>query len=159
GDAHESEDAFQATFLVLVEKAGGLWVEETLGPWLHRVAVHTSSCAGSAAARRRNHELRAAERAVRVESPDAGSRAAVARVLHAEIDRLPDRYRVPIVLCDLEGKSCEEAARQMGRPVGTVKSWRARGRAQLRARLVRAGLAPALGAWAAGASEIGRAAV
>ena len=55
----------------------------------------------------------------------------IEKVLHEEINRLPDRYRVPIVLCDLEGFSCEEAAGRMGRPVGTVKSWRFRGRERL----------------------------
>ncbi len=63
-------------------------------------------------------------------------------MLHEAIDRLPERYRVPIILCDLEGRSCEDAARRMGRPVGTVKSWRARGRARLRQRLIQVGLAP-----------------
>jgi Sigma-70, region 4 len=62
------------------------------------------------------------------------------QALHDEINRLPERYRVVIVLCDLEGHTCEEVARRMGRPVGTVKSWRSRGRERLRQRLVRSGL-------------------
>ena len=62
------------------------------------------------------------------------------QALHDEISRLPERYRVVIVLCDLEGHTCEEVARRMGRPVGTVKSWRSRGRERLRKRLVRSGL-------------------
>jgi hypothetical protein len=73
----------------------------------------------------------------------------VEQVLHKEINRLPECYRVPIVLCDLEGYTCEEAARRMGRPLGTVKSWRFRGREQLRHRLTRLGLAPSVGLAAA----------
>jgi uncharacterized protein (TIGR03067 family) len=61
-------------------------------------------------------------------------------VLHEEVNRLPERYRVPIVLCDLEGRTCEEAARYTGSPVGTVKSWRARGRERLRDRLTQRGI-------------------
>ena len=69
-------------------------------------------------------------------------------VLHEEIDRLPERYRAPLVLCDLEGRSHEQAARHLGWPVGTVKSRQARGRERLRDRLRRRGLAPDAGALA-----------
>ena len=64
----------------------------------------------------------------------------LARVLHEEIDRLPERYRAPVVLCDLEGRTHEQAARHLGWPVGTVKSRLSRGRERLRERLVRRGL-------------------
>jgi hypothetical protein len=70
-------------------------------------------------------------------------------VLHEEINRLPECYRVPIVLCDLEGFTCEEAARRMGQPIGTVKCWRFRGRARLRDRLIRLRFAPSLALGAA----------
>ena len=60
-DEHEAEDAFQATFLVLVRKAGSLWVRDSLGPWLHQVAYRAARCSRSAAARRAAHERRAAE--------------------------------------------------------------------------------------------------
>ncbi len=159
-DPHDSQDAFQATFLVLVEKARGLWIRDSLGPWLHQVAVRTASSARRAALRRKRLERRAAELADRRDEsgeldPDRIERA---RRLHGEIERLPERYRVPIVLCDLEGRTCEEAARVLGCPVGTIKCWRSRGRKRLRRRLIRAGLAPgialemALGADAARAS-------
>jgi hypothetical protein len=66
--------------------------------------------------------------------------------VHEELDRMPDRYRVPIVLCDLEGHTCEEAARHLGCPIGTIGSRLARGRERLRGRLARRGLAPTIGA-------------
>ncbi len=143
---HDSQDAFQATFLVLVKKARGLWVRDSLGPWLHQVALRTASCARSAAARRERHERRAAElrkEGFTVVDDDLGS------VLHEEIDRLPDRFRAPVVLCDLEGISHEQAARHLGWPIGTVKSRHSRGRERLRHRLVRRGLAPDVGLMAA----------
>jgi RNA polymerase sigma factor (sigma-70 family) len=153
-DPHDALDAFQATFLVLIEKARGLWVRDSLGPWLHAVALRTASCARSAAEKRRRAERRAAEGRTEADEPAPTPDPGWERLLHEEIDRLPERYRVPIVLCDLEGNTCEEAARRMGRPVGTVKSWRSRGRDRLRVRLAKAGLVPsiALGAGLARAS-------
>ena len=141
-DPHDTQDAFQATFLILVKKARALWVRDSLGPWLHQVAFRTASCARSAAARRRRHERRAAEVAATIDSYQIEAGSELERVLHQEINRLPECYRVPIVLCDLEAHTCEEAARRMRCPVGTVKSWRFRGRQRLRDRLIRLGLAP-----------------
>jgi RNA polymerase sigma factor (sigma-70 family) len=141
---HEAEDAFQATFLVLVIKAGSLWVEDSLGPWLHRVACRIAVRARSAADRRRETERRAAEMSG---SPRSDEGRELGPILHEEIDRLPSRYRIPIVLCDLEGRTQDEAARHLKCPIGTVKSRLARGRERLRGRLVRRGLAPAVGAF------------
>jgi HlyD family secretion protein len=139
-DPHDTQDVFQATFLVLVKKARGLWVRDSLGPWLHQVAYRSASCARSAAARRHRHEKGAAalrkECRVEVRDEDLG------RVLHEEIERLPDRFRVPLILCELEGRSHEQAARHLGWPVGTVKSRQARGRERLRDRLRVRGVAP-----------------
>jgi hypothetical protein len=84
-----------------------------------------------------------------VGEPQVDTGADLERVLHEEINRLPECYRVPIVLCDLEGCTCEEAAQRMGRPVGTVKSWRSRGRKCLRHRLTRLGVSSSTGAVAA----------
>jgi RNA polymerase sigma factor (sigma-70 family) len=147
-DPHDTQDAFQATFLILVKRARSLWVRDSLGPWLHQVAFRTAACSRSAVARRRKHERRAAEMAASLAGQEDRSNSELERVLHEEINRLPECYRVPIVLCDLQGQTCEEAARRMGRPIGTVKSWRFRGRARLRDRLIRLRLAPsvALGA-------------
>ena len=142
GDEHEALDAFQTTFLALAKRGRSLWVRDSLGPWLHRVARRASGRARNAASRRRDLERRAAEAAAPSASPDADLIAAI----QEEVDRLPERYRVPLVLCDLGGQTCEDVARHLGRPVGTVKSWRARGRARLRDRLLRRGLAPAA-AW------------
>ena len=158
-DSHDIQDAFQATFLVLVEKARGLWVRDSLGPWLHQVALRTASCARSSAIRRRRLERRAAEDTAHRGPHEDDASHELARALHEEIERLPERYRVPIVLCDLEGRTCEEAARVMGRPVGTIKCWRARGRERLRHRLIRAGLAPSVAAGAAMFPNAARAAI
>jgi len=144
-DPHDAHDAFQATFLVLVRKARGVWVRDSLGPWLHQVARRVALRARATAARRRIVEQKAAERTPNAHAPEPGPGFDLEEALHEEIDRLPDRHRIPIILCDLQGLSCEEAARRMGRPVGTVKSWRARGRERLRSRLVRRGLAPSVG--------------
>ena len=148
-DPHDTQDAFQATFLILIKKARALWIRDSLGPWLHQVAFRTASCARSNAARRRRHELRVAGMAAHLLSTEDRPSPELERVLHQEINRLPDCYRIPIVLCDLEAHTCEEAARRMGCPVGTVKSWRFRGRRRLRDRLIRLGLAPSAVAGAA----------
>jgi HlyD family secretion protein len=99
-DPDDTLDAFQATFLVLVKKARGLWVRDSLGPWLHQVAYRTASCARSSAARRRRHERHAAMAATATYE-EAGDRTGdeLGRVLDEEIERLPDRYRAPLVLC------------------------------------------------------------
>jgi HlyD family secretion protein len=138
-DTHDSQDAFQATFLVLVKKARGLWVRDSIGPWLHQVAYRTALCGRLTMAHRRRHEQGAAllRTEAQVEVHDD-----LACVLHEEIERLPERFRSPLILCDLEGRSHEQAARHLGWPVGTVKSRQARGRERLRDRLRRRGLAP-----------------
>jgi RNA polymerase sigma factor (sigma-70 family) len=137
-DEHDAQDAFQATFLVLVRRAGSLWVRDSLGPWLHRVASRAAVRARVAERRRRSVERRSVEmaRQARKESiaDDLGG------LIHEAIDRLPDRYRLPVVLCDVEGSSYEEAARHLRCPVGTVKSRLARGRERLRERLSRHGV-------------------
>jgi RNA polymerase sigma factor (sigma-70 family) len=141
----DAQDAFQATFLILLKKARSLWVRDSLGPWLHQVAFRTACCARSAVNLRRKHERRAAELAASADGQSDRAELDLETVLHEEINRLPECYRVPIVLCDLEGLTCEEAARRMGRPVGTVKSWRFRGRARLHERLTRRRVAPSIG--------------
>jgi RNA polymerase sigma factor (sigma-70 family) len=140
-DEHGAADAFQATFLVLVRKAGSLWVDESIAPWLHRVAVRAANQARRDAKRRNEAEQRAAQLNsgwTESEVPDD-----LADVIHQEIDRLPERHRRVVVLCELEERSCEEAARCLRCPVGTVKSRLARARERLRGALVRRGVMPA----------------
>jgi RNA polymerase sigma factor (sigma-70 family) len=140
-DEHEARDAFQITFLVLARKAHSLWVRDSLGPWLHQAATRAARCMRSSKARRQSHERRMAEMASQRVEDEANGDDEWGRVLHEEINRLPDRYREPVVLCDLEGQTHEQAARHLGCPVGTVKSRLARGRERLRGRLERRGAA------------------
>ncbi|MDB5353072.1 MAG: sigW 8 [Planctomycetota bacterium] len=139
-DSHAAEDAFQATFLVLAQKAESLRTGDTIGPWLYQVAFRVASCARSAAVRRRKHEARVA--ALRVVSAHEDTPQDIGPIVHAEVNALPKCYRSVVVLCCLEGQSHVEAARQLGCPVGTVQSRLARGRERLRVRLARRGLAP-----------------
>jgi RNA polymerase sigma factor (sigma-70 family) len=142
-DEHDAQDAFQATFMVLVRRIGSLCVGDSLGPWLHGVARRVAGVARSAAARRRRHEQKAAECAApRCFEPGGEGQRDLEQALHDEIGRLPERYRVAVVHCLLEGLTHEQAARSLGWPVGTVKSRLARGRERLRCRLIRRGLAP-----------------
>ncbi|QEH38219.1 ECF RNA polymerase sigma factor SigW [Aquisphaera giovannonii] len=142
GDAHEAEDAFQATFLILARKAGSVRVDGSLGRWLYGVA-HRVAARARAECRRREGWMERAE----PESSDDPAAAAEATEIRAvvgeELDRLPAKYRCPLELCNLLGMTYEEAARQLDWPVATVKSRLARGRDRLRRKLVRRGLAPA----------------
>jgi HlyD family secretion protein len=135
---HDVEEAFQATFLVLVAKSRSLYVRDSLGPWLHQVALRAARNARSTAMRRRVHEARAVRLARHEFDPGFEPRPEFAS-LHEAIDRLPERYRAAIVLCDLEGQSQELAARQLGCPIGTLKSRLSRARCMLRDRLSRSG--------------------
>lgn len=143
GDWHEAEDAFQATFLILVREARRLKVRDTLGPWLYQVALRVSLFARNARLRRDRHEQEAARRTaaggggqdVLVQDEDS-------RTIHAEISRLPARFRTCLILCDLEGLTYAEAARQLHLPLGTVQSRLARARKRLRQSLIRRGLGP-----------------
>ncbi|WP_435009373.1 sigma-70 family RNA polymerase sigma factor [Tundrisphaera lichenicola] len=141
-NSHDAQDAFQATFLVLARKARGLWVRDSLGPWLHQVAYRAASGAKATAARRSRLDRRAARSAEQAVTEPVDE---LARILHEEIERLPERYRAPVVLCDLEGCTHEQAARHPGWPIGTVKSRQSRARDRLRERLSDRGLTPDFG--------------
>ena len=144
-DEHEAEDAFQATFLVLVRKARSLWVRDSLGPWLFQVACRTASCLRTTVNRRRTLERRCAERnAVRSFEVETLRDSDLDAAVHEELNRLPEKYRAPIVLCDLDGRTHQEAARLLGWPIGTVKSRQSQGRGLLRDQLVRRGVAHAV---------------
>jgi RNA polymerase sigma factor (sigma-70 family) len=159
GNAHDAEDAFQATFLVFVQKAATVRHRDLLGSWLYGVAYRTALDAKTAAARRR-----AKEDAMRTVATNQAADDDIWRelqpLLDRELSRLPDKYRVPIVLCDLEGKTQKEAARMLGCPQGTVSGRLARGRILLATHMKRHGLTVSGGAlaWAL-AQDAARAAV
>jgi RNA polymerase sigma factor (sigma-70 family) len=146
-NADDAHDAFQATFLVLARRAKTVRRPESVGCWLHGVAQRISARARVDAARRRAYERRKGELCAQ-QSIDADRRE-VDTSLHEEIQRLPEKYRAPIVLCYLESLTHDAAAAHLGWPVGTVRGRLARARDLLRTRLTRRGLAVAVGAAAA----------
>jgi RNA polymerase sigma-70 factor (ECF subfamily) len=145
GHAADAEDTFQAVFLVLARKAGSLAACPVLAAWLHGVARRTALKAKTARARRRVVEAALAQPAVQA----ADHHHSRLPLLDDEVARLPEKYRLPVVVCDLEGKTRREAAAQLGWPEGTVAGRLARGRALLGKRLLRG--AQALGAALPGA--------
>jgi RNA polymerase sigma factor (sigma-70 family) len=133
-NAHDAEDAFQAAFLVLVRKANSLQSRELLAGWLHGVAYRTAMKARAMNAKRRAKERQAGQLPRSQPSPDGAPEELLAQ-LDFELSRLPEKYRVPVILCELEGKSRKEVARLLGIPEGTL-SWRlARARKLLARRL------------------------
>ena len=143
------EDAFQATFLVLVRKAGSIRDRDVLGTWLHGVARRVAVRARVNARRRRAREREGSK------WPPAGSRpgeedaAELGRFSMRRSAALTERYRSALVLCDLEGQTHEQAAARLRCPVGTVKSRLSRARQKLRSRLARRGIVPSAGLLAA----------
>ena len=142
GDPHDADDAFQATFLVLVRKARQLRDAERLGPWLYGVATRVATKARAREARRRGH-LRAVPADIPAPRDADGDWIDVRSILDAELGKLSPKLRDILVLCLLEGFTAEEASRQLSCPLGTVKSRLARGREALRGGLTARGLAPA----------------
>jgi RNA polymerase sigma factor (sigma-70 family) len=139
GHAQDAEDAFQAAFLVLARKAAAAVRYRTVGGWLHEVAYHLALRQRAHTARRQQHERQAAKVPSEETMTDLDRRE-LRQVLDEELRRLPEKYRTPLVLCDLEGRSNEEAARALACPVSTL-GWRlGRGRELLRGRLLRRGL-------------------
>ena len=138
-DRHDAEDAFQATFLVLVRRAASVARREQLAGWLYGVATRTARAARARAGRRRAGERRAMD-AARCGSQQGEGRGELDGLLDEELGRLPEKYRMPVILCELEGLSRREAAHRLGVPEGTVASRLARGRGLLRDRLERRGL-------------------
>ncbi len=136
-DPNSAADAFQATFVLLFRKAGSIRGGDALGAWLHRVAYRTALQVRAAAARRRQVE-EAAGLARTTEARPHDDRDAA---LHEEIERLPERFRRPVVLCYLEGMTRDQAADRLRCTEGTVRGRLAKGRELLRARLQRRGIA------------------
>jgi RNA polymerase sigma factor (sigma-70 family) len=136
---HDAEDAFQATFLILVRKAAAIMPREMVGNWLYGVAHQAALNARTRIAKTHAREVQLVE--MPEPTPiDEDCWRDLGPILDRELTRLPDKYRAAVVLCDLEGKARKEAARQLGLPEGTVASRLARGRAMLAKRLARHGL-------------------
>ena len=139
GHGPGADDAFQATFLVLVRKAGSIRVDGSLGRWLHGVSRRVAVRAVKAESRRKSVEAAREFRGFAADD-DALGRSEVAALLHAEIARLPASYRRAVVACYFEGLSHEDAAARLRWPIGTVKGRLARARDLLRDRLARKGV-------------------
>ncbi len=141
---HDAEDAFQATFLVLAQKGGSIRNRRVLAGWLHEVAHRIAIKARVSSVRRRTLERQGlAMSPLAIVPNDQDEEAAwkeLRPVLHAEVERLPEKYRVPVILSYLEGKTNEEVAELLRWPVGTVKGRLSRARDLLRSRLKRRGL-------------------
>jgi RNA polymerase sigma factor (sigma-70 family) len=143
GDSPEAEDVYQAVFVVLARKAAGIGRPEGLAGWLHRVAHRTALNARIAQRRRSAHE-RPIRDLPEIAAHDNPQRLAVNRelqdLLDEELLKLPEKFRHPVLLCDLEQRSHEEAAAVLHCPLGTLNSRLARGRQRLKQRLLRRGV-------------------
>jgi RNA polymerase sigma factor (sigma-70 family) len=153
GDVQHAEDAFQAVFLVLAQKARSIRDPDLLGNWLYGVAVRTARCARQQIVRRRRREE---HDTMTMTGPRASSRVSAeptappadwapvdceqADALHGAVDHLPRAFRLPVVLCYFEGLTLDEAARRLRCPPGTLRSRLARAREKLRTGLARRGV-------------------
>ena len=158
GNHHDAEDAFQATFIVLARRAASVFPRENVANWLYGVAHKTATKARTMKVKRLRREVPVAE------VPETGAKRDEDRndllpQLDTELSRLPKKYRIPIVLCELEGKTHRQAAEILGWPIGTVSGRLSTARAILAKRLLRRGLTLAAGslatllgteAWSAG---------
>jgi RNA polymerase sigma factor (sigma-70 family) len=136
---HDAEDAFQATFLVLARKAGSIRSQESLAGWLSRVAYHIALKVQARTGQCHTHERKVAD--MRQADPRSSvTWQELREVLDKELQRLPTKYRAPLVLCYLEGRTRDEAAQELKCSVDSVKGRLERGRELLRTRLTRRGL-------------------
>jgi RNA polymerase sigma-70 factor (ECF subfamily) len=149
---HDAEDAFQATFLVLARKASSVRPRERVANWLHGVALRTARKAQTMLTKRRGREKQVTE----MPEPEAAQQDQwrdLQPLLDQELNGLPENYRLPILLCDLEGKTINEAAQQLGWRQGTLAGRLARGRKLLAKRLASRGVVLSAGSLAAVVSQ------
>jgi RNA polymerase sigma factor (sigma-70 family) len=139
-NAHDVEDAFQATFLVLVRRAASIGQRDQLGNWLYGVAYRTALGAKAAAAKRRSKERQVSAMPEREAAIAAELWLDLQPLLDKELSSLPDKYRVAVVLCDLQGRTRREAAQQLGIPEGTLSGRLTKARRRLARRLTRQGV-------------------
>ena len=136
----DAEDAFQATFLILVRKAAAIGRRELLSNWLYGVAARVAARARLVATRHQARETADMERVVAATREPAKAME-MSAVIDEEVQRLPAKYRGPVVLYYLQGRTNEEVAGELRCPVGTIKTRLSRARELLRKRLTRRGLA------------------
>jgi RNA polymerase sigma factor (sigma-70 family) len=154
-DIHEAEDAFQATFLVLARKAGSVRKQESLAAWLHSVACRIALRARARGARRQLQE----KQVPAMIATEPGENQESIGLLHEELNRLPDKYRVPVVLCDLQGMTHAQAASELGVSRVTVTERLGQARERLRGRLARRGVTLSAAAVATSLADSARAAL
>jgi RNA polymerase sigma factor (sigma-70 family) len=141
GHRHDAEDAFQATFLVLARKAASVRPREAVGNWLYGVAYRTARRAKAVAARRAAREKQVNTMPQPTTAPaDRLDSSFYEPLLDEELSRLPDKYRLPLILCELEGQSRKDVARQLNLPEGTLSSRLAVARKLLGKRLMQRGV-------------------
>jgi RNA polymerase sigma factor (sigma-70 family) len=138
GNEPDAHDAFQATFLVLIRRAGTIRQRNSVQSWLFGVARRVAAQVRIDSARRRRIEHKAAQ--LRVVDREGGDDAELRQVVAEEMARLPEKYRAPVLLCDLEGLTYDAAAQRLGCPAGTVGIRLMRARNRLRYRLNRRGI-------------------
>ncbi|MBL8798535.1 MAG: sigma-70 family RNA polymerase sigma factor [Planctomycetia bacterium] len=138
-EEHDAEDVFQATFMVLARKADSIRRQEAVGSWLCGTAYRLALKARAAAGRRREQERQAGQMASPPPEPDPHWQE-LRPVLDEELNRLPDKYRAPLVLCYLQGKTNEVAAKELGWPVGSISYRLSQAREKLRVRLLERGI-------------------
>jgi RNA polymerase sigma factor (sigma-70 family) len=142
--SQDAEDAFQATFLVLARRAATLDGRGSLGNWLYAVAYRTAIKARQSGARRRARELQVLNMSTVVSSEEE-QWSDLRPLLDEELNQLPRKYRAPLVLCYLEGKTQEQAASELGWPTGSMSRRMNRARELLHERLARRGMAMSSG--------------
>ncbi len=141
-EPHDAEDAFQATFLVMVKKGATIRGRDALAGWLHKIAHRVAIQANTTAARRRTLERQMAQMAVATATNEPAALNDWLPALHEEIARLPEKLRLAVVHCDLEGMTQAQAAAQLHWSERTIHHRLAEGRARLKRRLARRGLEP-----------------